>query len=83
MPNLFRDYAFKFLYHLESDNFRRYRLPPKELKHCLIRHLSSFEETYFAIDTENPYHPLDTEEKEKSFVPDQKTPWPTTMTTVN
>ena len=62
MPSFFRDYAFKFLYHLEDRDFT-----PEKMEAFLKKNLHNFEEAYLAIDDENPCKNLDSEEKEKAL----------------
>ena len=66
MPGFFRDYTFKFLYHLKDRDLSDFNSQAK-IEALLSKHLVSFEETYFAIDAENPCPPLDAEEKKKAL----------------
>ena len=66
MPNFFRDYAFKFLYHLE-DNALSDIDTPNDIEILLDENLHHFETTYFAVDEENPCRMPSIEEKEKAL----------------
>ena len=66
MPRFFRDYAFKFLYHLENNDFPR-SSTAHHAETLLNKNIPNFEETYFAVDVENPYQTPSSEEKEKAL----------------
>ena len=66
MSVFFRDYAFKFLYHLDNCDFSNLNTP-EDVAILLDKYIRNFEETYFAIDAENPCQPLNIEEKEKAL----------------
>ena len=66
MPRFFRDYAFKFLYHLENNDFSKIDTIDN-IEILLNKNMRNFEEAYFTIDVENPYQTPNSEEKEKAL----------------